>query len=607
MADSDTDSAFGRFTRLAHAAMAGGRLPEAEAHLRMAIEAAPGIADGHNNLGICLRRSGRLNEAMACYDRALALDPGCAETHINIGNALAAACRFDAAIDSYRKGLALRPDFAIAHYNLGIALWNAGRNDEAAAAFGEACECDPANFDHEVAHAFIVPILAEDAEHTARWRRRHSEMLDRLAASAAVRNPPYGALTSFYLAYHNEDNRPTMERLCRLFRARVPALNYVSPHVRNWSPPAADGRKIRIGFLSEFFRLHSIGKLYQGLISRLDRSRFEVVVIHTAYARPDGFQERMNAVAERTLVLPPGVPAMQEAVAALALDVLFYADTGDSPPAYYLSFSRLAPVQVTSWGHPDTTGVDTMDYFLSCDGMEGEGAEDHYSEKLVRLARLPCYYVPPAVPKGAPLCQRLGLADEATLYGCPQTLYKLHPDFDAVMETILAGDPSGVIVLIEGKHPGHEALLRKRWRGRAPALNGRALFLPRMGLGDYLALLEGLDVLLDPLHFGSGNSMYEAMLSGTPIVTWPGKFARGRIVSAAYRQMGIDDAPIAGDPADYARLALRLGRDPALRQRLRGRLREAAARSLYCDERAAGEFEAFVLAAVAAAPRGRCE
>jgi protein O-GlcNAc transferase len=94
------------------------------------------------------------------------------------------------------------------------------------------------------------------------------------------------------------------------------------------------------------------------------------------------------------------------------------------------------------------------------------------------------------------------------------------------------------------------------------------------------------------------------MLNGTPVVTWPGEFARGRNVAAAYRQMGVDDAPIAQHLGDYASLALALGRDPERRQALRIASLEAAGQKLFEDIQAVREFEAFLEAAMDAAGQG---
>jgi hypothetical protein len=63
--------------------------------------------------------------------------------------------------------------------------------------------------------------------------------------------------------------------------AKAPALTFTAPHVLDWRPPT-DARCIRVGICSSFLRNnHTIGKLYEGLIGRLDRSRFRVTVIHS--------------------------------------------------------------------------------------------------------------------------------------------------------------------------------------------------------------------------------------------------------------------------------------------------------------------------------------
>ena len=78
-----------------------------------------------------------------------------------------------------------------------------------------------------------------------------------------------------------------------------------------------------------------------------------------------------------------------EQVAATELDVLFYADIGMDPTTYFLAFSRLAPVQCVTWGHPVTTGIPNIDDYLSSDVFEAPGAEAHYTERLIRLPRRP--------------------------------------------------------------------------------------------------------------------------------------------------------------------------------------------------------------------------
>ena len=62
------------------------------------------------------------------------------------------------------------------------------------------------------------------------------------------------------------------------------------------------------------------------------------------------------------------------------LDIIFYPDIGMSAITYFLAFSRLAPVQIVSWGHPETTGIDTIDYFLSSQIIENLNSQKFYSK-----------------------------------------------------------------------------------------------------------------------------------------------------------------------------------------------------------------------------------
>jgi protein O-GlcNAc transferase len=312
--------------------------------------------------------------------------------------------------------------------------------------------------------------------------------------------------------------------------------------------------------------------------------------------------EKLDELADKTLTLPAGITNQQQAVAAERLDVLFYPDIGMTPATYFLAYARLAPVQATSWGHPDTSGLDTMDYYVSAVTNEPEEADAYYTERLVRLNRLPCFYN--KVPASSiPILSKaeLGLPETGNLYGCPQNLFKLHPDFDAILAAIAEGDPSGYVILPEGKYSAWTGLLKARWAKSYPVLLERVLFLPRMSWDRFMSTLAHMDVLLDPLHFGSGNTFYDAMVYGTPVVTWPGRFARGRNVAAAYRQMGIADAPVAQRLEDYAPLAIALGRDIERRQALRESSLKAANRELFEDNQAVREFETFLEAAVTAA------
>lgn len=618
-----------------------GKLNEAVASYRRALMIKPDSAETHNNLGTTLKDQNQLDDAITSYRKAVSLKPDFALAHYNLGNALKELNQLDKAVASYRKATEIKPDFADAHNNLGSALKELGRLndaaacyrrvielkpefaeahsnlgvvlkelgqlDEAVASYRRAMELQPHLLQYAIYANLQLPIIPVNTDYINEWRERYQEGIATLMKMPGTLEEPADKLggLSFYLAYHNADDRPIMEALCRLFRTRVPDLTMAAPHVRGWRPPAERGQRIRVGFLSEFLCDHTIGKHYQGFIRHLDRKRFEVVVIHGCMSRQDAFRRKLDAAADKVITLPAKLKDQQQAVAAEELDILFYPDIGMAPSTYYLAYARLAPVQATSWGHPDTSGLDTMDYYLASASNEAEDADANYTERLIRLNRLPCfYYRTPA--SSVPLLTKaeLGLPETGTLYGCPQNLFKLHPDFDTVLAAIAKGDPTGHLILPEGKYTAWTELLKKRWAKTFPVLLERAVFLPRTTWDRFMAVMAQMDVLLDPLHFGSGNTFYDAMLTGVPVVTWPGRFGRGRNVAAAYHQMGVADAPVVRRLEDYAPLALALGRNDERRRALRAALLEAANQHLFEDMQAVREFESFLDASVAAAAEG---
>lgn len=614
-----------------------GQLQASEASHRKAIALYQGSAGLYASFAACLFDQRRFQEALACAETALQLDPTHINGLVNCANALGALGRLDEAVACYEKAMALNPNLGLVLNNLAAillqkdmpakaemhlrrslarnpddpdALKNLAntlvklcREEEALACMARVLELEPTAITTRIQAELLIPSLSDSRQRIADWRRRFALGIARLQSEPFQLTPEQIEKcrpASFELAYHDEDDRPLMEALCRLYRSKAPVLNYTAPHLAGWHTPK--DRKIRIGFCSQFLVGHTIGKLYQGLLRHLDRSRFEIVLIHAANAKRDNFSAMVDALVDKVLQLPAIFTEQQRMIAGEALDVLFYPDIGMGA-TYFLAFSRLAPVQLVSWGHPDTTGIDSIDYFVSATGIEPEDAQAHYSERLICLNRLPCFYQPINVPDEILPRAALGLPEHGTLYGCPQSLFKLHPDFDAVLAEIAAGDPDGHVVLIEGGENWVDRL-KARWASSAPLLNERVIFLPRQPLKQFMMLMAHFDVLLDPPHFGSGNTLYQAMVYGTPIVTWPGRFMRGRIVAGAYRQMGIADAPIAPTLADYAPLALALGRDAPRRQALRQACLAAAGGKLFSDMQAVKEFELFVTAAVETTVRG---
>jgi predicted O-linked N-acetylglucosamine transferase (SPINDLY family) len=541
-----------------------GQLAAARISLENVIRIDPKRAEAYRILGRVLNELGQMNEAQTALERSLELRPADAKTANELASLFQEADRFDDAERVYRQALAADANFGPAHGNLGYLLADQGRVAEARQAYDRALQLGPSNL-LRLAAVTMLPPIVHSTDEIRDCRRMLAGNLARLYADGLRVDPSVDALpTLFYLAYHGENDRDFQAALAKFGESSAPV---VSPAARS------GGAKIHVGFLSRNFKNHTIGGLQAGMIERLDRSKVIVTVLSVG-RHDDTTGRRIRESADRFVLVPTHLLSAVKSIAAQGLDILYCCDIGMDPFTYTLAHHRLAPVQCVTWGHPITTGLPTMDYFLSSENLEIESADEHYTERLVRLSELSTYYQQP--PASAERGKTFfDFPPNTHIYGCPQTLFKFHPDFDAVLAAILRHDPAGILVLLEGRYPVWRELLTKRFERTMPDVCNRIRFVPRQSREGYMGLLSVTDVLLDPLHFGGGNSSYEGLTLGVPIVTLPSSFLRGRITYALYRQMGLMDC-VVETPDEYVRLAVELGTNIDRRRQLQRAIGEAS-------------------------------
>ncbi len=597
-----------------------GAAPEAVAHIGRALDLAPDNARYAANLGVACQAAGRSGDAIAAFERVHALDPTDGEPLFAIGTIHQEANDAARAEAFYRRALALDPGHAPASNNLGVLLKDAGRREDARALFERAAAADAGyveahlnlgqlaeelgdvavarrHFDTVLARgpdpaaafkrALLLPVVYGSAADVAQHRRRFEAALAGLAASPPRLRDPLreGSRAPFFLAYQGYDDRAVNEALAGLYRRACPELSYVAPHCRAPRPPAG---RIRIGFVSKHLRGHTIGKLNRGLIAGLPRAAFEVTVFSVG-ASDDAMAAEIRNSADHAVRLPATLEGARRAIADRGLDILYFPDIGMEPFTYFLAFARLAPVQCTTWGHPVTSGLDTLDYFVSCRAAETAQAGAHYSERLVPFERFSTCFRRPARVSGARA--EFGLPEGRTIYLCPQTLFKLHPDMDAAFTGIAARDPRALFVLIDMGNPAARAGLEARWAAAAPQLARHVVFVPRMDEAKFMRLLTLADVMLDPFPFCGGNTSLEAFAQHVPIVTFPSELLRGRLTAALYAQMGIAEG-VAESLEAYVARAVAIATDRDRHAALVGAIAERAD-ALFDDREVIAEFARF--------------
>lgn len=564
--------------------------PEAEASYRRALALNPRNPAALNSLGNLHRISCRLDEASACYQSAISLDPHFVAAHSNLGNTFADRTQFDQAIVCYRRALEIDPHFVDAHKNLASSLTEQGRCDEAAEELRQARALCPDDGALKIRSALLLPAIIPSSTWIDERRRKLSADLDVLQTADLHVNDPIDATLgpAFFLAYHGRNDVELQRMIAAVYRRAIPSLAFTAPHCRGSAQILR--RPIRIGLISRFFHSHSVGDHYAGLLRAFPRQDATYTVFRFPGAN-DGVAAEIEQAADDVVLLSPRLAEAREQIAGRELDVLFYTDIGMDPWTYFLAFSRLARVQCVTLGHPVTTGIPTVDYFLSCDLQEPAGAEGHYSERLVRFANKPHYFSKPQVTGPEVKRGDFALPAEARWYVCHQTLFKIHPDFDRLAGEILRRDPGGVVVLFEGQQAHWTRLLQNRLRASIPGVVSRVVFLPRLPYSEYLSFLQLADVLLDTVHFGAGTTTYHALALGVPLVTLPGAYSRGRGTDAAYQRIDVPDC-VATDPNDYVRRAVAIANDRSLRDMIGTTIRKRIG-GLFSNAAGAQEIEAF--------------
>jgi len=300
---------------------------------------------------------------------------------------------------------------------------------------------------------------------------------------------------------------------------------------------------------------------------------------------------------ERFVQGPLSIEQWRREILADAPHILIYPEIGMDVDAMVLAAQRLAPVQCTSWGHPQTTGYPTLDYFLSSDLMEPQDADDHYSENLIRLPNLSYYYEP--FDDVVPPMQRedIGLRPDATVFWCGRSLYTYLPEFDQVFPRIAQSVPDAQFAFIEyqkGTHVTKQFSERLDQAFAKLGLNYKdyCLFLRRLSQPEFSAAARLCDIVLDSIGWSGANSTMESLPHSLPVVTMPASMMRGRHAPAILTMIGVTET-IAATLDDYVDIAIRLALEQDWRAAIRQKMRENSHRA-YRDMDCIGALEEFM-------------
>lgn len=522
--------------RLGLALLAARRSSEAEAHFRHTVAQNPAFAEGWDNLAYCLKTQDRMVEAVPCHEQAVKARPDYAVGWYNFGLTLNLLGRNAEAVACHERALAADPAYALPRFGRAQALHQANRIPEAIADYDRFLTQQPQNHEARSYRLFAL--------HNLDGIAREQLFAEHVAYGRAVGTPP-------------------------------------APVLPNVPDPQ---RPIRLAILSPDLRKHSCAYFLAPLLRHLDRTAFELYLYHDHF-REDAVSARFRARAAvwRNFVGQPAA-LVEKTIRADAPDILIdLAGHTGMTSRLPLFARRLAPVQITYLGYPNTTGLPAMDYRLTDALADPVGEADAFAtETLVRFAPTAWTYEPPAeapAPVAAPC-----LARGHVTFGCCNSLAKITDAMLVTWGDLLRQVPGARLRLKGGglgAGPGRDEFVQRF--ARTGVLADRVDLVERTAeTRDHLAAYGDVDIALDTFPYHGTTTTCEALWMGVPVVSLTGDRHLSRVGTSLLAAAGHPEWS-ASDAADYVRIAAGLAADPRKLAELRVGLRSDLMRGPLLD------------------------
>ena len=525
---------------------------------------------------------GNSDEAEAAYREVLERDPHQIIALNNLGTLLMQAYRYSEAVTYFKRAWTRNPEDTQVLFNLAHGYSRDGDMEQAQRVYGELSLRCTENPRVEWGRLYASPVVYRTEQEIEDVRSRWLTTLGELDGMITRSSEPVawvsGLLSAFYMHYSCAFDREIQGAyggvVHRLMCRAAPESS--RPLYRKNTA----GRRIRVGVVSTYLRKHTVSKLFQGWFKQIDPKRFALYGYQLS-EQCDGVTDQLNEVftSFEACDLTDWLTVAQR-IKDADLDVIIYPEVGMDADTLKMAALRLAPLQCMAWGHPVTSGLPTIDVFLSSELMEPVDGASHYFERVVRLPGLGICYDRPQTPPKGDILKRLGLA-EGTLYLCCQSLNKYLPRHDWVWPEIAAQVPDAQFVFL--KLPGaestrrFEARLAVAFASKGIDWTDHCTILPRLSERNYLRLNGAADVYLDSLSWSGGNTSLEALAYDLPVVACTGRTMRERHTAAMLNLLELDEW-VAESPEQFVALAVQLGQSPALRERVRQHVRTRSPR-----------------------------
>lgn len=621
--------------------------------IQAVLDHAPEDAEALHLAGFIAHSQGDHPRAVELISQAITHKPDRPLFYFNLGYALLAIDDRERGVEILQKGLALEPDHPTPWTNLGLALIELKRFPEAVAALEHVLTIEP-EADVDVALASALVSAGEEGNNPSLIRQAISLLQSKprngresfaarviLAKAFKKQNRICDAIEQYSLLLQdNPEHIGIRNNLARClvhagranearehyrkcieaepdkfhaYSAFLSGLNYEpdmtaeahEAEVRNWAVRLAQphyplnpefpnerdpDRPLKIGYLSPDLRQHVVGHNFLPVLEHRNREQFSVVCYHIGEHADDLSSRIADCSDDWRHIHGASDDEVATAIRQDRVDILVDLSGHTSKTQPLIFARRPAPVQVSWLGYFDTTGLATIDWFISDPYSSPQDQEQYFSERLYLMPHTRLYYHPyPDMPEVREMpAKRNGYVT----FGCLNNLSKINMQVLELWAQILAASPTSHLLIQTFALSDKRNLERFRKFCIEKGIDPNRLELrPATPLEKFAQTYHEIDIALDPFPYCGGFTSFDALWMGVPVVTLEQQRLVGRQTLGILMNLGLPDL-VARTKADYVSVALCLSNDRKKLEQLRSELRPRFLQSPIIDhQRFTNELE----------------
>ncbi len=514
--------------------------------------------------------AGKMDEAQSLYQEILRHNPSNKKVIYQLSLIALRKREYKNSEDLLKKLIKLEPDKVVYYSNLGAVLQEDNRPDEAIVILNKAILMKPGYADAYLNRACALTIKGEIDDAIADYQ-------------SALKINPEAKQARANMAY-TMNFSPSLSEKDLFDVHKTHALTIESKHRKaSFTNMPVRDRKLRIAYLSSDFRRHSVSYFIEPVLEHHNKNNFEIFAYYN-HDITDSVTEHFIGLCDRwhniSLLSDQAVAGQ---IKKDEIDILIDLNGLTGNNRLGVLALKPAPIQCEWLGYPNTTGLDSMDYWICDETVNPPGLmEKFYSESLLRLPGcFLCFKKPDYAPEPvAPPFVKNG----CVTFGSFNNYAKVSKDVLEVWANILDAVPESRLMLKSAclGNPVQRAVLVDFFESRGISEKRLKLEGYKSSRINHIEMYSEMDIALDTFPYNGTTTTCEAMWMGVPTITLAGNSHRSRVGKSLLECVGLGEL-VAEFTDEYIKIAKELATDAQRLSEYRFNLRKTVEQSTLTD------------------------